>query len=215
PNSTYQPDSSYSCADSLGFKVSDGHVDCSEATVNIRVLPHESAAFLIDVNFYAHLSSSLDTVKTGLAAIGHSSDDFWNHYSRDNPQGGWLSLGSLSGLKTVEGNETEAGLVVANAPGAWGNGSSDAMYRTYLYPFSGNATITVTNLPAGRYSLYVYGQDAGYQLAAGDGTDYGTLSTSNAPISNPVVWQEGEQYAVFRGVQVTNVGQSLTLTVSP
>jgi len=89
------------------------------------------------------------------------------------------------------------------------------MYNTFLYPFGGNATLTVTNLPSGNYNFYVYGQESGYHVTGDDGTDYGILSTTNARISNPIAWQEGVQYVVFRGLQVTNVAQSFTLTVVP
>src|SRR5947208_1760680 len=169
---------------------------------------------LISVNFYAHLSGGLDTPKTGLAAAGHSANDFWNHYSRDAAPGQWLSFGGISNLKTAEGVATSCGLTIANAPGAWGNGSSDAMYNTYLYPLGGgNITVTVTNLASGNYDFYVYGSDASYQLVV-DGVDYGAKATANAPISNPVVWQENVQYVVMRNVALAG-GQNATVTVSP
>src|SRR5215471_8996317 len=162
------------------------------------------AETLISVNFYAHLSGGLDAIKTGVAGIGHTTNDFWNHYSRDSAPGQWLSFGALSNLKTVEGVPTAAGMTVANAPGAWSNGSSDAMYNTYLYPLSGgNITVTLTNLPAGSYDFYLYGTESQYQLTAG-GVDYGSISTTNAPISNPIVWQEGVQYVVIRNVSVAD-----------
>ncbi len=215
PNLTYAPTPGYAGPDSLAFKVNDGQSDSAEATITITVLPQQTAALLVAVNLYAHLSGGLDAIKTGLAAIGHTTNDFWNHYSRDNPQGGWLSLGTLRELKTVEGEATGAALTVANAPGAWGNGSSDPMYDTYLYPFGGDATVTVTNLPPGSYDFYVYGQDASYQVTGSNGADYGSKTTANAPIADPVVWQEDQQYVVFRGLQVTNVSQAVTITLRP
>src|SRR5207245_2935044 len=77
PNLTYAPASGYAGPDSFGFKVNDGQSDSAEATITINVLPQQTAAFLIAVNFYAHLSGGLDAIKTGLAAIGHSTNDFW------------------------------------------------------------------------------------------------------------------------------------------
>jgi len=104
---------------------------------------------------------------------------------------------------------------VANAPGAWGNGSSDPMYNSYIYPFNGgNVVLTVTNLPTGQYDLYVYGIDSSYQVDVGAG-HYGVKSLGNAPVVNPVVWQEGVQYVVFRNVQVLNGGPAAVLTVLP
>jgi len=115
---------------------------------------------------------------------------------------------------------TSVGLTVANAPGAWSNGSSDPMFATYLYPFDGgNITVNVTNLPAATYDFYIYGHeatDAGnstYELAAG-GQSYGSLTTGTAPGWNTTVWQEGVQYVRFTNVTVT-AGQPVTITVLP
>src|SRR2546421_2447721 len=172
------------------------HLILALGITGLAVTARAQSETLISVNFYAHLSGGLDTPKIGLAAIGHGTNDFWNHYSRDSAPGQWLSFGALSNLKTVEGVATSCGMSVANAPGAWGNGSSDAMYNTYLYPLGGgNITVTVTNLASGNYDFYVYGSDASYQLVV-DGVDYGAKATANAPISNPVVWQENVQYVV-------------------
>src|SRR5262249_46938558 len=74
-------------------------------------------------------------------------------------------------------------------------------------------TINITNLPAGSYDFYVYGPDAVYQMTVG-GTDYGSKAVANAPISNPVVWQENVQYVVIRGVVLAD-SQAATLTVRP
>jgi len=150
------------------------------------------------------------TSKTGFAAIGQTPSDFWNFYTRDDGHGGWLTFGSLTNLKLANGTVSSAGLTVANAPGAWGDGSSDPMFTTYIYPFSGNATLNVTNLPAGTYDFYIYGPDGTYQLTSA-GADYGTRMTTNAPVVNPIVWQEGVQYVVARNVAVT-AGQAVTIT---
>src|SRR5262249_21779785 len=82
PNLTYNAPPNYSGADSLQFIVNDGQVDSSPATVSINVVP-EGTRPLIAVNFYAGLSGGLGVTKTGLAASGHSGNDYWNHYSRD------------------------------------------------------------------------------------------------------------------------------------
>ena len=164
PNLTYQAASNYAGHDSFTFTANDGQLDSAPATVSITVLPDGSLP-LIDVYFGAGTA----TTETGPAAIGHANDDFWNFYTRDDGHGGWLSFGGLSNLKTVEGGATGAGLTVQNAPGAWGNGSSDVMYNSYIYPFDGgNVTVTITNLPARQYDLYVYGGDSSYQILVGD-----------------------------------------------
>jgi hypothetical protein len=208
PNLSYVPFSGYSGADRVRFKVNDGHADSAEATVSINVLAPGTGK-LIDLAFGAGTS----TTKTGLAATGQSSSDFWNFYTRDDGHGGYLNFGSVSNLKFVDGTSSGSGMTIANAPGAWGDGSSDPMFNSYLYPFGGNATVTLTNLPVGSYDFYIYGPDGTYQLTIGP-TDYGTKVTTNAPVVNPIVWKEGVQYVVMRTVPVA-AGQAVTISVRP
>ena len=109
---------------------------------------------LIDIQF----GQSISGVKVGLAATGLTTNDFWNFYNRDNGEGGWRVNGALPNLKFADGSASSVGLVVSNAPGCWFNGSSDAMYGTYLYPLgAGDITLVVTNLPAGENDFYIYG----------------------------------------------------------
>src|SRR2546421_5937522 len=138
------------------------------------------------------LDAGTATAKSGPAAIGQSSSDFWNFYTRDDGHGGWLTSGAVSNLKYANGSGTSIGLQVLNSPGAWGNGSSDPMYAGYIYPFSGNATLNLTNMPAGLYDFYIYGPDGIYQVSAG-GHDFGSKATANAATVNPIVWDEGVQ----------------------
>ncbi len=188
-----------------------GSILSSEATLTVV---QGAPGTLININFGAHLSPGMTGIKVGIAATGQSTNDFWNFYSRDDSQGNWLVNGALPDLKYADGSVSGAGLLVSNAPGCWADGSSDAMYNTYAYPFNGgNITATVTNLPAGQYDLYVYGYDGNYQLTVG-GTDYGIRRTYDLPISNPPVWQEGRQYALYRGVTV-GAGQAATIIVRP
>jgi len=169
--------------------------------------PPPPASFLVDVDFGAGNS----TAKTGAAAVGQTND-FWNFYTRDDGAGGWRTFGVLAGLKQVDGTSTAVGLTVENAPGAWGNGSTDPMYNSYIYPFEGEARLTVTNLPAGRYDFYVYANDGNYQLAAGN-TDYGIATCLDTALSSPPVWQAGVQYVRFPNVTVTNASVPVVLTV--
>ena len=167
-----------------------------------------SAQPLIDIDFGAGSSG-----KSGFAATGVSTNDYWNFYNRDDGNGGWLVDGALPNLKYVDGTVSGAGLTVNNGPGAWANGSTDPMYNSYIYPFGGNLLASVTNLPAGSYDVYVYSQDGNYTLNVG-ATSYGTQASREAPaVVNPPVWQEGKQYALFHNVGVAT-GQTLTLTVS-
>ena len=172
--------------------------------------PPPSSAFLVDVDFGAGNGAS---AKVGLAATGQTTNDFWNFYTRDDGAGGWRTFGALQNLKLVNGAATTIGLTVANAPGAWGNGSSDGMYNDYIYPFNGNVTLAVTNLPTGQYDLYAYSQDGNYQVTGA--ADYGIKTSQDSALISPPVWKSGVQYALFQNVTVTNSTQPVLLTVRP
>jgi hypothetical protein len=172
---------------------------------------------LIDVAFGA----GTNTTKTGFAATGISSTDLWNFYTRDDGYGGYLYSGSLGPLQFSDGTYSGAGLTINNAPGAWGNGTSDPMYQQYLYPFDGgDITITLTNLDVGQYDIYLYGHapstdgNSTYQLTV-DNADYGKKSTTTTSGWNSVSWSDGMQYVVFRQVNVFDTNQTTTITVSP
>src|SRR5881394_2956294 len=169
-----------------------------------------SAQTLINVDFGAGTQSA----KVGPAATGQTAHDFWNYYTRDDGQGGWRTFGELSNLSQADGTVTSVGLTVVNAPGAWGSGSTDPMYSAYIYPFGGNATITVTDLPVGQYDVYVYSQDGNYQVVMG-GDDYGVQTSQEVPVVNPTVWHQGVQYALFQSVSVSSPGEPMVVTVRP
>jgi hypothetical protein len=213
PNMTYQPAASYAGPDSFTFTASDGTNSSAPATVSINVLA-QTFGPLIDVAF----GSGTSTAKAGFAATGQSTSDFWNFYSRDGSNG-WRTFGILSNLDYVDGTPSGADLTITNAPGAWGNGSSDPMYNSYLYPFNGsNIVVTVRNLAAGTYAFYIYGhgaaddQNCTYQLSIG-GQSYGSQTTAGPGWSSSI-WQQGLQYVEFQGVSVA-AGQVATIIVLP
>src|SRR5580765_4403921 len=106
---------------------------------------------LINVDFGVGQTS----LKTGFAATGQSNTDYWNLYSRDDGQGGFRTFGAINDLLLADGSPSQVDITVANAPGAWGTGSSDPLLYAYLYPFNGgNITVTVTGVPEGRYDLF-------------------------------------------------------------
>ena len=177
------------------------------------------AQTLLNVDFGIGTSSE----KVGFAATGQSANDYWNLYSRDDGSGGYRTFGAVSNLKRADGRVSGVGLTVANAPGAWLNGTADPMYNVYLYPFDGgNITVTVTKLPAGSYDVFLYGHggpgvdsaNSVFQVVSGS-NDYGTKATTTTSGWTSPFWEEGQQYVVFRDVAVANAGSPVTITVSP
>ena len=158
------------------------------------------------------------TTKTGFAASGLTTTDFWNTCAAATINAGGQGSGGVSNLKFVDGTASGAGLTVANAHGAYGNGASDPMYGSYLYS-AGTITVTVTNLSEGVYDFYLYGhgnvdnQNSVFQLTVGS-QSYGSEATTNGPGWLSSIWQEGVQYVEFTDVIVTT-GQTITVTVEP
>ncbi len=184
---------------------------------------------LLNINFCAAKNpGGLGAVKTGSAAIGQTTNDYWNPCSRDGAtQFDFQSFVAVPNLTNADGTLSGAGLTLANAPGSWGNDVNDAMYSTYLYPFDGgNLTLTVTNLPPGTYDVCVYGHGSTqngthqnmngvYQLSGG-AIDYGTQSTATSGTNWATTnWQEGQQYVVFRNVYITGPADALVVTGLP
>ncbi|HZI33848.1 MAG TPA: LamG domain-containing protein, partial [Candidatus Binatia bacterium] len=162
-----------------------------------------SSPFLINVDFGSGSTRGY-SLKSGFAAAGQTTNDFWNFYDRDAStiSGDWRVSGALPRLRLADGTVTTAGMAVSDAPGAWGDGSSDPMYVTYDYPLDGgNNVITFTNLPAGQYDVLAYSPDGNYEVTVG-GTSYGVQTTYDSPVSSMPVWTEGVQYARFRNVTV-------------
>ena len=120
----------------------------SVLTSNAMLTVVESGiSFLWDVDFQGGTNPAVSQ-EVGFAVIGQTANDYWNCYTRDDGNGGWLENGSLTNLSLADGTITSVGLMVTNGPGAWSSGSSDAMYNAYIYPFSEIMTVTLTNLPA-------------------------------------------------------------------
>jgi hypothetical protein len=160
--------------------------------------------------------------KTGPAAVGQGVADVWNHYSRDAEGGGYKSFGALTNLTWADGSNSQVGLTIDNAPGAWGNGHLDPMFAVYLYPLGGgpNITVTITNLPLGRYSFYSYAhggppdnQNALVELSAG-GVLYGERSTTPTAGWLSTNWSENIHYVRHANV-VVYPGEPVVLVVKP
>src|SRR5215475_89156 len=139
---------------SLYPKLFGGIVILSALTLNAHAGP-----LLLDVDFAG------DTVPgaTGAAAIGQSGD-YWNTYLRNDGFGNWRTLGTLDNMQLADGSASSMGMTVVNCPGGWSDGSPNPMYNEYIYPFSGNGTISFTGMLTGQYDVYVYSGDGNSEL---------------------------------------------------
>jgi hypothetical protein len=141
------------------------------------------------------------SLKTGQAAVGMATNDFWNFYDRDVSPGVWRSSGTLTNLTLANGVPTTVGMSVSDGPGEWGGSSSDPMYDEYIYPLdAGNNVVTFTNLPAGQYDVLVYSPDGATEVIIG-GTSCGVKTSYDPSYSGAPIWTEGVQYARWRNVR--------------
>jgi hypothetical protein len=194
----------------------DDHSVASLGEMHLTQLPQPS---LISVDFGS--DGDMSAPEIGPAAIGLSSADVWNFYSRDNGSGGYRANGTLQNLRQSDGAATSVDLAVQNAAGAWFTEVPDNMFRSYLYPLSrtGNITITFTELSHNEYDVYVYahglpnGENAVVSVASGK-ISYGSQTTSSQPGWDSVIWTEGKQYVVFRNVAIGDDG-SVAVTSGP
>jgi hypothetical protein len=103
------------------------------ATSTIAVLNVKAFISLIDVAF----TTGSATSKTGFAATGMTTNDFWNTYG--------ATAEDLPNLKFVNGTASGAGLAVGYS-GQWfavyNNGASDPMYATFFDELYGSVTLT-------------------------------------------------------------------------
>jgi hypothetical protein len=139
------------------FRQTAGRIACLIAFL-VVCAPKTSAQTLINVDFGVGSRSA----KTGPAAAGQTTNDYWNLYRHYDPKyvpGMTLvTNGALNELKLADGTSIPISISVSNAPGVWGNTTGDVMYDTYLFSQSGsNMVVTIRNLAPGRYHFYLYG----------------------------------------------------------
>ncbi|MEO6336986.1 MAG: type II secretion system protein [Verrucomicrobiota bacterium] len=182
------------------------------------------AQTLLNVDFGVGEKSA----KTGFAATGQATNDFWNLYHHYAPKFvpgmPLVADGMLENLKLADGSDSKISMAVTNAPNVWGNASGDAMFDTFIFAQnSSNLTATVSGLEPGRYHFYLYGhadadvtgeQNSVFTLRTGTNT-FGPLTPLGAPgWKASASWQERYQYVVFRDVPVT-AGTPLVIEVAP
>lgn len=157
------------------------------------------------------LDGAPQSPKIGLAAIGQSFSDFWNAYEG---AGAGNPAGTVAYLLSANGSNTQIALSIPNVKGSWGNGSSDPMYQSYIYPNAPSApsfNIIVSNLPPAAYDFYLYSNDGNFLLASG-GVPYGNKISFDNPVTNPPLWENGRQYVSYTNVMVTNITQPVIIT---
>lgn len=190
----------------------------------LHITPSLFAQTLLNVDFGVGSHS----LKTGFAAAGQSTNDFWNLYRHYDPKfvpgAELVSDGLLQEAKLSDGTATKVSVAVNNAPGVWGNSTGDPMYDTYIFANNGsNITVTVQNLEAGRYHFYLYGhadadvtgeQNSAFTIRSGTNI-FGPQTTLGSPgwkVSSS--WQERYQYVVFRDVPVV-AGKPVIIEIAP
>ena len=191
---------------------------------SLFLTPSAPAQTLLNVDFGVGEKSA----KTGFAATGQATNDFWNlyhHYApKFMPGMPLVADGRLDNLKLADHSDSRVSIAVTNAPGVWGNASGDAMFDTFIFAQNGsNLTATITGLDPGRYHFYLYGhadpdvtgeQNSVFTLRSGTNT-LGPLTQLGAPgwkASTP--WQERYQYVVFRDVLVAT-DEPVSIEVAP
>lgn len=151
-------------------------------------------------------------LKEGQAAAGSSSADAWNIFAVTNS--------SIANLAWHNATNSHIGIGVQGAGCTGTNNTGDAMLDSFLYSEADESiTITLTNIPAGQYDLFVYGHGdtAGqnsYFDAAMFGHNFGVQWTSTDEGWANNLWTAGDQYVVYPGVLVSS-NQSLVITVTP
>lgn len=152
--------------------------------------------------------------KTGFAATGITTGDYWNPYlaselydkplyysdfTRSNVTGGWISIGTGSGISFSH---------------------SDNMYATFISG-SGNNTIATffDNFDTGNYKIYVYahgansGQNSRITVAKNGFPITFYSGTSISPNYNSTTFSEGNQY-ISANFGIQNISDFLMINVS-
>jgi hypothetical protein len=175
-------------------------IACLLLVLSVQAYAAANLLINVDVGFYGQTN-------VGLAAVGQSTNDFWNGINTV-----YQDFGILSNLLAADGTTTTVGFTISNTAGLWGNGSSNTMYYGYAYNNQGGTgSATLVNVPSSTYDLLLYGYEGKYDVQVG-ATDYGTKSCVDSPFQNPPVWQEGRQYVRFRNIVVAG-GQSISIAI--
>ena len=152
----------------------------------------------------------------GFAAIGQTTEDFWNLYAMPG-----YDAGTLTDLAWSDGTPSTVAVTVENAPGVWamsccGAPMPDPMYDVYVYPWDGgNITVTLSSLPPGTYDFYLYIHDGTWAELYSNGLSLGSKGTAIGGTAWATAnWSPGQQFVSFRNVTVTE-NQPVVAVVMP
>jgi hypothetical protein len=207
----------------IAIKTSFGKVKLAVASIrSVKVLARTaSASGLETFNIDFGPGRSDLSKQVGPAATGEDGD-FWNTVSV-----GFNNDHTESGLKFANGQPSPIEVELVNLGGGWGNdgkmGVQAPMLDSFNYPVNnqgGNSRVILSHVPAGSYSLYLYGHGT-QPLYYGDytvsvaGHDYGRkqTTTGNDALEN-ASWVEGSQYVKFPAVDVAE-GNSVEILIRP
>lgn len=174
---------------------------------SVRSRPGVVMDYLIVNNSFWNINFGDGESKTGFAAVGQSSSDAWNWYVAPG-----ASSAALTDLLKSDGSSSTVGIVVSNAVGQSQNTAcADPMYKSYVYRDGAqHLTVTITNLPANAYDIFVYAA-----RASADGPPTFELKRAGTSLWTKAItrrgsgwfasqWDEHEQYVRFRNIAVTN-----------
>lgn len=169
---------------------------------------------LLNVDYGASTDTNL--YKWGMAAYGLTTNDYWYPYY--NP---WVTDVTITNLLWSDQTALPSGakLRVQNGPGQWGSETGDYMYNGYIYDWNGAGIgSTYSNLPAGRYDLYLYGHGAWYDQNTifsvfTASRDFGSKNTIVSSDWASIVWSNTLQYVSFPDVTVVE-GEALQINAA-
>lgn len=159
--------------------------------------------------------------QVGPAAVGEPGD-YWNTVAV-----AWNSDHTEWDLKFASGESCPTQVRLINLGGCWGNsggmGVRAPMLDCFNYPVGnqgGNSQVILTEVPPGKYDLYLYGHGidplyyGDYTLTVGE-RPYGRKTTSKRrdAVKN-ISWVEGSQYVRFRAIQV-RPGERMDILIRP
>lgn len=146
--------------------------------------------------------------KVGTAAAG-GEGDFWNVTAVP-----WIDDHTESDLRWATGDPCPINVRMINLAGGWSFdgklGNKDPMLNTYNYPKNnqgGNSQVILSDIPPGKYNLYIYGCGLNqayygdYELKVGS-KNYGRKVTSEFDVAKEDHWVEDGNYVKFPNIDV-------------